>query len=155
MGHHGPSWAIMGHHGLFYIMCVYMYIYIYIYRERERDHVFLLATIYGFSIAASVYFPSQTSGGTTYLSNTTCLIRPCLFYVCLCSVKDHRSLPNYSPLSKKTCVRQVVIDKWFAPKTVGWPMCAVCVRIWCRRPVRIRIAWYIYIYIYMFTCMYL
>ena len=28
-------------------------------------------------------------------------------------IKDHHSLPRYSPLLKKTCVRQVVLDKWF------------------------------------------
>ena len=27
--------------------------------------------------------------------------------------KDHRALLHYSPLLKKTCVRQVVLDKWF------------------------------------------
>ena len=28
-------------------------------------------------------------------------------------VKDHHDLPHASPLLKKACVRQVVLDKWF------------------------------------------
>ena len=28
-------------------------------------------------------------------------------------VKDHRNSLDYLPLSKETCVRQVVLDKWF------------------------------------------
>ena len=28
-------------------------------------------------------------------------------------VKDHQTLLHYSPPLKKTCVRQVVLDKWF------------------------------------------
>ena len=29
------------------------------------------------------------------------------------SVKVHHTLPNYLSRLKKTCVRQVVLDKWF------------------------------------------
>ena len=32
------------------------------------------------------------------------------------SVKDHRTLPKYSLLVKKTCVRRVVLDMWFPLK---------------------------------------
>ena len=31
--------------------------------------------------------------------------------ICFC-VKDHNNVLHYSPLLKKTCVRQVVLDKW-------------------------------------------
>ena len=48
--------------------------------------------------------------GWHYLSNATCLIRPHLFCV-FRRVKDHHTLPEYSPLLKNTCVRQVVLDK--------------------------------------------
>ena len=52
--------------------------------------------------------------GWHYLSHATCLIRPHLFYaLCIVSVKDHRNLPNDSPLLKKTCGRQAVLDKRF------------------------------------------
>ena len=30
------------------------------------------------------------------------------------SVKDHHNLPTYSPLLNNTCVRHVVLDKWFS-----------------------------------------
>ena len=42
-----------------------------------------------------------------YLSNKAS------FVVCAVRVKDHHNLPNYSPRLKNTCVRQVVLDKWF------------------------------------------
>ena len=45
------------------------------------------------------------------LSNGTCLIWPRLFDASLHRVKDHRNSPQYSPLLKKICVRQVVSDK--------------------------------------------
>ena len=56
-----------------------------------------------------------------YLSNTASSVF-CTAY----SVKDHHKLPNYSPLLRKTCVRQEVLDKWFplvqtAPR--GRPAC--------------------------------
>ena len=48
-----------------------------------------------------------------YLSNTAS------FVVCAVSgVNDHHNLQNYSPLLKKTCVRQVVLDKWFPLRTL-------------------------------------
>ena len=37
-----------------------------------------------------------------------------LFVVCVAySVKDHKDLLHYLQLLKKTCVRQVVLDRWF------------------------------------------
>ena len=49
-----------------------------------------------------------------YLTNTDCLIRPCLFELCVFRrVKDHPNLLHCSPLLKKICVRQVVLDEWF------------------------------------------
>ena len=47
------------------------------------------------------------------MSNATCLIRPHLFYVYVCRVKEHHNVLHYAPLLKKTCVRQVVSDKLF------------------------------------------
>ena len=52
--------------------------------------------------------------GRHYLSSTASFAS-CAAY----SVKDRRNLPNCSPLSKKTCVRQVVLDKWFPPEGSG------------------------------------
>ena len=49
------------------------------------------------------------------LPNATCLMRPRSFYVffVVTSIKDHHNLPHDSPLLKKACVRQVVLDKCF------------------------------------------
>ena len=33
-------------------------------------------------------------------------------FIAFRSVKDHHNLPHYSQLLKRTCVRQVVLDKW-------------------------------------------
>ena len=57
-----------------------------------------------------------TTIGWHYLSNATCLIRPRSFYVSVCRVKEHRNVLHCSPLLKNTCVRQVVLDKWFPLK---------------------------------------
>ena len=43
-----------------------------------------------------------------YLSNTASFVS-CVFR----RVKDHHTLPDYSSLLKKTCLRQVTFDKWF------------------------------------------
>ena len=86
-----------------------------------------------------------------YLSNTASFVL-CAVY----SVKDHHNLPNYSPLLTKTCIRQVVLDKWFplalpqarpqASRRRGgrWP---VALRPSCMPPAPA----YIYIYIYIYT----
>ena len=50
-----------------------------------------------------------------HLSKATCLIRPRLCHV-FRRVKDHHKLQTYSPLLKKSCVSQVVLDKWFPVK---------------------------------------
>ena len=47
--------------------------------------------------------------GWHYLSNA----RHNMCCVFVGHVKDHHNLLNYSPLLKNTCVRQVVLDKWF------------------------------------------
>ena len=58
--------------------------------------------------------------GWHYMSKATCLIRPHVFYVfCCCCVEDRQDLLHDSPRSKKTWVRQVVLDKWF-PLTVDY-----------------------------------
>ena len=51
------------------------------------------------------------------MSDATCLLRPRLFYA-FRGVKDHRVVLHDSPLLKKTCVRQAVVDKWFP--LVAW-----------------------------------
>ena len=49
--------------------------------------------------------------GWHYLYKATCLIRASFISCVLRRVKDHHNLQKYSPLLKKTCVRQVVLDK--------------------------------------------
>ena len=48
--------------------------------------------------------------GWHHLSNATCL------HGLICSLCGYLNLLHYSPLLKNTCVRQVVLDKWFALK---------------------------------------
>ena len=51
--------------------------------------------------------------GWHYLSNAT-LSNAASFVLCVFRrVKDHHNLLHSSPLWEKTCVRQVVLDKWF------------------------------------------
>ena len=64
--------------------------------------------------------------GWHYLSNAICLNTASVCSCAVYSVKDHRTLRIYSALLKETCVRQVVLDKWFplnssnSPHRVGW-----------------------------------
>ena len=51
--------------------------------------------------------------GWRYLSNAACLIRPRLLCAYLRRVEDHDTLLHYFSRLKKTCVRQVVLDKSF------------------------------------------
>ena len=52
------------------------------------------------------------SFGWHYLSNATCLIPASSVLRTVYSVKEHHNSPKYSPRSKKTCIRQVVLEKW-------------------------------------------
>ena len=57
------------------------------------------------------------------------------------SVKDHHTWPYYLPLLKKTCVRRVVLDKWF-------PLNGPCVCVYWTCMLYLCVYIYIYIYIY-------
>ena len=62
----------------------------------------------------SVQWPEPAVAAVPW-ANATCLILNTASFV-LCavySVKDRHTFPNCSPLSKKTCVRHVALDKWF------------------------------------------
>ena len=68
-----------------------------------------------------VGLPRRGDLGWHYLSNATCLIRP--HSLCFpARRRSSRNLPHDSPLLKKTCVKQLVLDKWFPLKTArsGW-----------------------------------
>ena len=61
--------------------------------------------------------------GRHHLSNATCLIRPHLFSTAWLVEYGYLILLHYSPLSRNSCVVQVVVDKWF-PLIQGreaWP----------------------------------
>ena len=58
-----------------------------------------------------------------YLSDAASFVL-CVF----CRVKDHHKLLHYSSLLKKTCVKQVVLDKWL-PLTPGSPFPARSERV--------------------------
>ena len=63
-------------------------------------------------------WPSRPkSFGRRLSSNATRLLRPGLLLRAFRGVKDHHNLHKYSPLLKKTCVRQIVLDKRFPPKS--------------------------------------
>ena len=51
-----------------------------------------------------------------YVSNAASFVL-CVFR----RVKDHHILLHDSPLLKKTCVRQVVLDEWFPLKSAAAP----------------------------------
>ena len=77
------------------------------------------------------------SFGWHYLSNATCLIRRHLFCV-FRSAKDHHNLLHDSQLFKKTCVRQVVLDRWFPLNHTNnihgvcvFLQCGVCCNVVC------------------------
>ena len=57
--------------------------------------------------------------GWHYLSNAT-LSNTASFVLCVFrGVKDHHNLQPYVPLLRKTCVRQVVSDKWLPLMTIA------------------------------------
>ena len=116
----------------------------------------------------SARFLTPRKGGWHYLSNATCLIRPRLFYVCS-RVKDHDNSLHYSPLVKKTCIRQTVFDEWFPLRKTGgrwgarpWGPAgsppASGARLRCIIYIYIYTRIHIYIYIYIihaYICMYI
>ena len=86
-----------------------------------RDHV---GGPMGRVVADEVEGPVRSEGGNqaspslvallvqSYSSNAASLV--------LCAlrrVKDHCNLPHDSPRLKKSCVRQVVLDKWLPPRS--------------------------------------
>ena len=65
--------------------------------------------------------PRRESGavgpfGWRHLSHAAFIMRPRLFACVFRRVKDHQNLQYYSPLLKKACVRQVVLDNRFPLK---------------------------------------
>ena len=68
----------------------------------------------------------------------------CVLYGIACLIQSYLHLLHYSPLLKKTCIRQVVLDKWLPLNGVSWQTphrYTLCIHIYI----------YIYIYIYMYT----
>ena len=61
-------------------------------------------------------------------------------------VEDHRKLLYYSPLLKKTCVRQVVLDKWLPLSAARGKFGGLYIYIY------IYTYTYVCIYIYIYTC---
>ena len=105
---------------------VYTYIYIYIY-IHVCIHIYIYTHtciyIYIYSTCISLYIHIYIYI-YNYLSKATCLMRPSLVARALPSVEDHHHhLLQCSPRLKKTCVRQVVLDKGF-PLTVVSCVCS-------------------------------
>ena len=67
----------------------------------------------------------RASLGWHYLSKATCLMQASFNLCVFGRLRDHRSLSESSPLLRKTCVRQVVLDKLFPPESHNalktWP----------------------------------
>ena len=99
-------------------MCVYIYVYVYVY-IYIYIHVYVYVYIYIYiyiSCPAGTLRCRPSSWGRTgfpraallvsrYLSNAGLI---CCMFLC---VKDHHNLSKLSPLLKKSCVRQVALDK--------------------------------------------
>ena len=73
---------------------IYIYMYIYIYTQTHTYHC-----------------PLPPSLGWHHLSNATCLNTASLVLCMFRRVKYQHNSLHYSPLLKKTCVRQVALDK--------------------------------------------
>ena len=60
--------------------------------------------------------------GWHYWSKATCLISMASFVLCVVRhVKDHHDVIHYSIILKKSCVRRVVLQKWFPLPSVKTP----------------------------------
>ena len=94
-------------------MYVCMYIYIYIYNP--------LAAFEKRSAAAAVARYPLPIIGWRYMSNVTLCNTASSALCAFRSVKAPHTLLHYSPLLKKTCVRQVVSDKWLPP-SIPYPI---------------------------------
>ena len=70
----------------------------------------------------NVYLKSINLIGRHYLSNATCLRRPPLCYALFLVSRISNNSLHSSTLSKNTCVRQVVLDKWLPTNnaTLAW-----------------------------------
>ena len=100
-----------------------------------------------------------------YLSIAACLTRPHVFYPLLIVSRITIICQTYSPRLNNTCVRQVVLDKWF-PLTHSSAFSALSKTRWnsLRHPrllkltparAHLRRHIYIYIYIYIYTHIYI
>ena len=103
----------------------------YIERERYRYiHTYIYTCI--IIVIINMIKNYHAIFGWHYLSNAACLM-PATFVLCvLCRVKDHHKLLHVLPPSKKTCVRQVALNKWF-PLTEARPKSC------CRGPSRLQV----------------
>ena len=90
-------------------MCIYIYIHIYIYIYHGISYDIISYYMSCRDLATTLLMPSKqrrASIGWHYLSNATCLMRPHLFYVCVCvALKDHHNLRDiFVSLLEKACV---------------------------------------------------
>ena len=94
------------------------------------------------------------------LSNaTSCLSNAASFVLCVVRhVEDHHNLLHDSPLLKKTCVGQVVLDKWFPLSVEGILKDSPRIHesgIWRCAEGGANITYDMYIYIYIYTHTYI
>ena len=63
-------------------------------------------------VASGAWEKNDELGGTTCLTLLVYCGLVCFIFACR-RVKNHHNLLHHSPSLKKTCVRQVVLGKWF------------------------------------------
>ena len=88
-------------------VCIYTCVYIYIY-THVCIYIYIYIYMYTKILQAAILLQLGALLVSRYLSNAASFVF-CVVY----SVKDHHNSLHCSPLLKNTCVRQVVLDKWF------------------------------------------
>ena len=95
-------------------LSIYIYIYTHI-RFMRVSRIARQGTVLGLASAAASNRPTGNCLGWHYLSNAPCLIQPHSFHACF--VVSSIVINCYSTLlatsEERTCVRRVVLDKWF------------------------------------------
>ena len=127
-------------------MCIYIYIYIYmhvLFCCLFDIHDCLLNAVGSYRLPAVADATGSPHFARRYLSSATCLEYGLICSTCCLPCRGSPSfLRHYSPLLKKSSVRQVVLDKWF-----------LLIR-GAETRAYLSLSLYIYIYIYI-LCVYI
>ena len=129
----------------------YIYIYIYVYHTDTQTRLTPANHTARWRSPNDRKQMMPTVGWQYILSKATLSHASSLVFCALCFI----ALPNYLSLLMNTCVRQVVLDKWF-PLRQGCLMGA-CAQVHSpRQQLSLYISLSLYIYIYIYTlCVYI